>query len=505
MATAETAYESLCAHARETALLSSVVGLLSWDEHTYMPPAAGEYRAEQTAHLAGMIHRRQTAPEVGEWLSELADSPLAADRHSDAGCVVHQLKREYEKKTKLPLTLVEELTRTASLSQQAWERARKADDFAQFQPWLEKTIDLKQQEAEALGYEKTPYDALLDDYEPGETTENVARVLGGLREQLTPLVAQIVESQRKAPRHLLEGEYPIERQAEFGRRAAADIGFDFDAGRLDVTAHPFCGGGGPRDVRLTTRYDARDFAGGFFSILHEAGHGLYEQGLPAQHYGLPTGEAVSLGVHESQSRMWENLVGRSRAYWERCLPQLQEAFPGALGGVGLEDFYFAVNDARPSLIRTESDEATYNLHIVVRFELEKALLEGDLAVADLPGAWNERYRDYIGVTPPNDADGVLQDVHWSAGLLGYFPTYSLGNLYAAQLFDQAREDLGDLDEQFRRGEFGPLGRWLRESIHQHGQRYTAAELAERVTGRALSPEPLMTHLRGKFGELYGFA
>lgn len=502
MPAAEETYQSLCDDARLTAKLASALSLLEWDEQTYLPPAAGEYRAEQTALLAGMIHQQRTAPQVGEWLGELIDSPLAADPHTQTGCVIHRLKRQYEKKVKLPQKLVEELTRTSSLAQQAWVAARKADDFAQFTPWIEKTVHLKQQEAEALGYRQTPYDALLDDYEPGETTENVARVLNGLREQLTPLVEAIVGSGRTSPRDLLTREFPVAQQEAFGAQAAAAIGFDFDAGRLDVTAHPFCTTLGPRDVRLTTRYDACDWAGGFFSILHEAGHGIYEQGLPADQYGLPAGEAISLGIHESQSRMWENLVGRSLAYWKHMLPKLQQANL-AIRDVALADFYFAVNDARPSLIRTESDEATYNLHIIIRFELEQALLSGDLPVQELPTAWNDKYRDYLTITPPTDAVGVLQDVHWSAGLMGYFPTYSLGNLYASQFFEQARADLGDLDAQFAQGEFGPLREWLRSNIHQYGQCYGAAELVQRVTGKPLSHEPLMAHLRSKFGELYG--
>ncbi|MCA9239969.1 MAG: carboxypeptidase M32, partial [Planctomycetales bacterium] len=377
MPSPEDLYGELVRHARETALLSSTQGILSWDEETYLPRAGRTHRAEQLALLSGMIHQRRTAPELGEWLGELIESPLAKDQHSDAGCVIHQLKRQYDKKTRLPQSLVEEFARTASLAQQAWVDARKADDFPGFLPWLEKMIGLKQQEAEALGYDDSPYDPLLDDYEPGETTANVARVLAGLREQLTPLVAQIVESRKTSPREVLQRNYPVGLQEQFGKQAARAIGFDFDAGRLDVTAHPFCGGGGPRDVRLTTRYDASDFAGAFFSTLHETGHGLYEQGLPVELYGLPTGDAVSLGIHESQSRLWENLVGRSRAFWEHMLPELQDTFDAARG-VGLDEFYIAVNDARPSLIRTESDEATYNLHIIVRFELEQALLTGDL-------------------------------------------------------------------------------------------------------------------------------
>lgn len=498
------AYESLCAHTRETALLSSTAGLLQWDEETYLPPAGGEYRAEQQAYLARLVHQRQTDPKVGDWLDELADSDLAADPHSDSGAVIRQLRRDYDKKTKLPESLVAELSRMSSLGQQAWKEARKADDFATFQPLLEKTIELKKQEAEAVGYDQSPYDALLDDYEPGETAANLTTVLGDLRAELTPLVEQVTASGKRPDSSILTRSYPIATQEAFGKQAAKAIGFDFAAGRLDVTAHPFCGGAGPRDIRLTTRYDAKEFAGAFFSTLHEAGHGIYEQGLPADQFGLPLGEAVSLGIHESQSRMWENLVGRSRSFWQHFFEPLTDTFPEALSGVDLQAFYFAVNEAKPSLIRTESDEATYNLHIIVRFELEQALLAGNLSVADLPAAWNEKYREYLGIEPPSDADGVLQDVHWSAGLFGYFPTYTLGNLYASQLFVAAGQALGDLDEQFASGEFQPLRDWLRTNIHQHGRRYAAGELAERATGKPLSHEPLITHLRSKYGELYGF-
>jgi carboxypeptidase Taq len=496
-------YEQLCRHARETALLTSIQGLLEWDEQTKMPPAAGEYRAEQVAYMAGEIHKCETAPQVGEWLTQLADSPLAADPHGDSGAVIRELRREYDRKTRLPQALVEELSRTAILGQQTWVRARKADDFKQFRPILEKTLDLKRQEAAALGYKATPYDALLEDYEPGATTAEVVEVLGKLRDALTPLVEAIVGSGRRPDDAVLKCDFPVAAQEAFGQEAAKAIGFDFDAGRLDVTAHPFCGGAGPRDVRLTTRYNPRDFADGFFSIIHETGHGLYEQGLPAEHFGLPTGEAASLGVHESQSRMWENQVGRSRGFWEHFLPRAKGAFAPALDGASLDGFYAAINDVRPSLIRVDADEVTYNLHILIRFELERAMIEGDLAAGDLPGAWREKYERYLGVSSPTDADGCLQDVHWSAGLFGYFPTYTLGNLYAGQFFVKASEELGEQEPGFRRGEFQPLLSWLREKIHRHGRRYSASQLAVRVTGRALSHGAWMEQMRRKYGELYG--
>jgi carboxypeptidase Taq len=495
-------FDKLCAHARETALLQSVAELLGWDERTKMPPAAGAYRAEQMTYLSSLTHRRHTDPQLGDWLDELAASDLASDPHSDAGATIRQMRREYDKLRKLPQTLVEELTRASVLGQQAWVEARRNDDFATFAPILERIVNLKRQQAEAIGYADCPYDALLDDFEPGETTINVAGVLAALRSELVPLVAAIAESSRKPDLNILKRSYSIDAQERFGKQAAAAIGFEFNRGRLDVTHHPFCAGMGPDDCRLTTRYDERFFPSGFFSILHEAGHGIYDQGLRSEQYGLPPGTYVSLGIHESQSRMWENMVGRSVPFWRHFFPLAQQAFPEALGGTQVEDFCFAVNDVRPSLIRVEADEATYNLHIIIRFELEQALINDGLAIKDLPAAWNQKYRDYLDIEPPSDADGVLQDVHWSAALIGYFPTYALGNLYAAQFYAQAAKDVGPLDEQFERGEFASLLGWLREKIHRPGQCYSARELVETVTGQPLSHDSLIAYLREKYTSYY---
>ncbi|MGD0900864.1 MAG: carboxypeptidase M32 [Thermoguttaceae bacterium] len=500
---AESVHQRVCQHVRETALLSSTGSVLEWDERTKMPEVAGAYRAEQTTMISGMVHQRWTDPQLVADLSELAEGPLAADPGGDAAVTIRRLKRHVEKQIKLPRSLVEELSRTSVLGQQAWGQARRQKDFKLFQPLLERTIELKRQQAEALGYPEAPYDALLDDYEPETLTSEVRRVLADLREQLVPLVAAIRQSARRPDLTILQREFPAAVQEELGLEAARAIGFDFHRGRLDVTTHPFCSTLGPDDCRITTRYDEHFFNAAFFGILHEAGHGLYEQGLPTEWFGLPLGEAVSLGIHESQSRLWENLVGRSRAFWEFFFDRARQRFPAALGGVPLDDFYFAINDVRPSLVRVEADEATYNLHILIRFELEQALLEDNLPVADLPGAWNEKYQQYLGVRPADDLLGVLQDIHWSGGLVGYFPTYTLGNLYAAQFFAEADAQLGGLASQFARGQFQPLREWLRENIHRYGRRYTAAELVRQVTGRPLGSGPLMAHLRAKLGPLYG--
>lgn len=529
-------YEEVCRHARRTATMASILELLGWDERTQLPPAGAEHRAEQSTLLAGLIHQRWVDKKFGGWIEELAahfgagdgggGSPISSSTSidaaespatkkgtgparnkkavpADAAVVVRRLKRQRDKKVKLPQALVEELARTAVLGQQAWQEARRTDDFPAFQPLLERTIELKRRQAEALGYPQCPYDALLDEFEPEELTANVGPVLENLREALVPLVTAIGQSGRQPDSSIVRRTFPADVQDRFARRAAAAIGFDFNRGRLDVTAHPFCCTLGPDDCRITTRFHEDFFNAAFFGVLHEAGHGIYEQGLPADRYGLPTGEAVSLGIHESQSRLWENMVGRSRAFWSHFYPQARECFPAALADVPPDDFYFAVNEVRPSLIRVEADEATYNLHILIRFELERAMLDGGLQAADLPGAWNEKYRRYLGIAPPNNREGVLQDVHWSAGLVGYFPTYSLGNLYAAQFFAQAEADLGNLDESFAKGDFQPLRDWLRANIHCHGQRFTAAELVQRVTGRGLSAGPLVDYLRKKMGPLYG--
>jgi len=498
----EDIFRQLCDHARQTALLTSTSSLLQWDERTLMPPRAGEFRADQVASLAGLIHSRQTDPQLGDWLRELNERYHDLDAANDQAATVRELYREYNKQTKLPRRLVEELSRAAVLGQQTWSAARQNNDFETFAPHLDEILKLKREQAAAIGYEDCAYDALLDDFEPLQRTREVTRVLSELREALVPLVAAVQDSARVPQRDLLTRNFPVSVQAEFGRKTAQRIGFDFDCGRLDETDHPFCSAMGPHDCRITTRYDENFFPMAFFGTLHEAGHGIYEQGLRSDWYGLPLGSYVSLGVHESQSRLWENLVGRSLPFWQFFFPLAQESFPQSLESVDVGQFYFAINDVRPSMIRVEADEVTYNLHIIIRFELEQALINGDLSVSDLPVAWNELYQKYLGIEPANAAEGVLQDIHWSAALIGYFPTYSLGNLYAAQLFERAKADLGDLDLLFSQGCFEPLLQWLRTHVHLQGRTYSAAELVENVAGSPISHEPLVRYLYDKLGPLY---
>lgn len=488
---------------REAALLGSCGSLLGWDEQTYLPPAGAEHRAEQLALLAGLTHERAISPRIGELLSELEQSRELGESNSPLAVNVREARHTYNRVTKLPRTLVEELSRTTTLSQQAWVAARKKSSFAEFLPWLEKIVALKRHQAEALGYSGgVPYDALLDEFEPGASSAEIESIFAALRDDLVPLVAAIQASPRRPDVSLLTRQFPVETQRQFGESAARAIGFDFEAGRLDTAAHPFCSGMGPGDCRLTTRYNEHHFPGAFFGVLHEAGHGMYEQGLDAKAFGSPMGETVSLGIHESQSRLWENFVGRSRAFWQHFFEPAQRAFPEALANVTLSDWVAAINDVRPSFIRVEADEVTYNLHIMLRFELEQPLISGDLKPADVPAAWNEKFSRFFGLTPSDDACGCLQDIHWSAGLIGYFPTYALGNMYAAQFYDAAERDLGNLSEMFARGEFHPLLDWLRKNIHSRGKQLRANDLVQKITGQSLSHQPLMRHLRGKFAPLF---
>jgi carboxypeptidase Taq len=492
-------YDSLITLYRDKCLLDSAAGVLGWDERTYMPHKGSAFRADQMALLAKLSHEKLTSPRIGEILEHLSHATLDADQTVN----VREIRRVYDRAVKVPGRLVEEIARVTTRAQNVWQDARAKNDFAAFAPWLEKIVALKREEADAVGYKDSPYNALLDEYEPGATAKDITAVFAKLRAELVPLVAAITESSKKPRKDLLTREFPLDRQALFGQGAAAAIGFDFTAGRLDVTSHPFCSGMGPGDCRLTTRYALREFNQGFFGILHEAGHGIYEQGLDPAAFGTPLGQACSLGIHESQSRLWENQVGRGRPFWEHFFPRAQQMFPGTLDDVSLEEWIFSLNNVERSFIRVEADEATYNLHIILRFELEQALMTGDLPVKEVAGAWNEKFRAFFDLTPPSDAQGCLQDIHWSMGGLGYFPTYTLGNLFAAQFMAAARRELTGLDDDFRRGYFGRLKTWLNEKIHRQGQRHRAGELCERITGQPLGHAPLLEYLRGKYGEFYG--
>jgi carboxypeptidase Taq len=500
------AYAELCSRARESQLLGGASSLLHWDQEVLMPPGGLEYRSRQIALLARMHHEMTTDPKVGDLLGECeADAELMADPHSDAAVNVRELRRTYNRATKVPSSLVEEEARLASVGQHHWAEARRDKDFPWFRPFLEQIIALMRRKAECLGWPDggEPWDALADDYEPGCTASQVEVVFVPLRERLQALLDDLMGSGSPPDDAFIRTKIPVERQRAFVRFVAERIGFDFSRGRLDVSTHPFCSGTHCNDVRLTTRFHEDNVLDALGSTTHEAGHGMYEQGLPVQHIGVPRGDAVSLGIHESQSRMWENQVCRSRAFWEWCQPLLTKHLGDAVAPFDLDVVYGAANLVQPDFIRVEADEATYNMHVMVRFEIERALLRGELEAADVPGVWNAKYEDYLGVKVPDDAQGCLQDIHWSMCAMGYFPTYTLGNLYAAQFFEKASADIPDMQDQFRRGEFGALLGWLNTNIHSQGRRYRAAELCEHVTGKPLSADPLMRHLESKLRPLYG--
>jgi carboxypeptidase Taq len=493
------AYLELVQLSRDETVLSSCLEILEWDEEVCMPRGGVEHRAEQMALLAGLVHDRGTDPRYDDLLGVVEQSSLVTDPESPTAVNVRELRRGYDRERRIPRRLVEESARVTAHASQAWAEARKRDDFKTFAPWLDRVFGLAREEADAVGYVGTHYDALLDDYEPGMTTERLSELFTRFEAGLVQLVDSLRDKPSPAPGHVLAREFPLERQRIFVEGVAAALGFDLERGRIDIGNHPFCTSIGPGDVRIALRYYPRNFARGLFALLHEVGHALYDQGLDPAHYGTPMGEAASLGLHESQSRLWENLVGRSDGFWRHFYPQLRSAFHESLHDISLETFRRVVNHVAPGIIRVQADEVTYDLHILIRFELERALLAGDLRAGELPVAWAELYQRYLGVTPKNDRSGCLQDGHWSEGLIGYFPTYTLGNMYAAQLFDAAERAVGPLDEAFAAGDFRTLRDWLGDHVHRHGQRYTVAALIERATGSAPDPSALIASLSRRYG------
>jgi carboxypeptidase Taq len=486
---------------RELGTASQVQSLLGWDQETMMPKKAAAARAEQMAFMAGIVHEKQTSDELGTLLEKLesegGDDPVMQTN-------VREMRRLYNREVKLPTDLVKQIARATSLAQEAWATARADSDFPSFAPHLDRLLDLKREVADKIGWDTEPYDALMDEYEPGAYASVVQDVFDQLKKELVPLVQAIKDAPRQPDLSLLERHCPAGAQRDLGLMILELFDFDLDAGRLDVSTHPFCSGTTPFDVRLTTRYDEKYFPGALFGTMHECGHGLYEQGLNPDHIGTPAGWSVSLGIHESQSRTWENQVGRSRPFWQYFYAQFQKSCP-TYADVALDDLYFAINNVRPSLIRVEADEVTYGLHIMLRFDLERQMVAGKLSTSEIPDAWNAKFEEMLGITPPNDREGCLQDIHWSFGTFGYFPTYQLGNLYSAQFFQAARQALPDLDEQIASGDMRPLRAWLRENIHQHGMRYRANELVKVVAGAELSHEPYIDYLKSKFKPLYGLS
>jgi carboxypeptidase Taq len=482
--------------------LEGAGGVLGWDQQTYMPPGGAVGRAMQLSTIQQLAHERFVSDEMGSALDAAKSEVADLDPDSDDACLVRKAVRDFDKARKVPPEWVGEFARITALAHQAWEKARAEADFPQFHPHLERIVPLRRQYVDFFAPYDHVYDPLLDDFEPGMKTAEVKAVFDELRPQQIELVRSIAERGAPVDDSAVLQTFNEEKQWDFGIEVAKAIGYDFERGRQDKSVHPFTAGFGTGDVRITTRFDANFLNTALFGTMHEAGHAMYEQGIDPDFDRTPLGTGSSLAIHESQSRMWENLVGRSRAFWVGFYPRLQETFPSQLGEVDLETFYRAINKVQPSLIRVEADEATYNLHVMLRFELEIALMEGTLAPADLPEAWNAKFQEFLGLTPPDDAQGVLQDVHWSAGMIGYFPTYSLGNLVACQLWAKVNEDLPNLEHKIEQGEFGDLLGWLRENVHKHGAKFEPVELLNRTTGKGLTAQPYLDYLRTKFGEIY---
>jgi carboxypeptidase Taq len=499
--TAPAAYEQLRARMAELSDLHALGALMFWDQSTMMPAGGVGARAHQAATLERVCHAKLTDPEVGRLLDAAEPWAAGQDPDSDEARLVAVVRRDFEKAVRVPDDLAADMARAAALGEQAWQEARAANDFGRFRDALAEHIELRRRYVACFDGYAHPYDVLLDDFERDLTLAEIRPLFEQLRESLVPLVAEAARATAADPTiaAVLQGDFPQPEQELALREVMAIMGFDATAWRLDRSAHPFAQALSIEDVRITTKFDSRDLAVSFYSTLHEFGHGLYEAGVSPELARTPLGELTSLGLHESQSRLWENIVGRSREYCAWVLPHLRQHFPVQLGAVDAEALHRGVNAVQPSLIRIYADETTYNLHIILRMELEVALLEGTLGVDELPNAWNEAMHRLLGVEVTSDADGVLQDIHWGAGLIGYFPTYTIGNVMSAQIWDALRRDLPSVDDEIARGEFAPLRGWLREHVHRHGRRYAPRELLRRVTGEDLRVEPYLRYLGAKLG------
>ena len=502
MTSSAAALADLVALVKRAHTLGSIGELLGWDEQVNLPPGAAEQRAAQHAVLAETQHAAASDPRIGEALARLeaAEGQLSADERA----IVANARRDYDRATKLPADFVRAKAEQGSRGYHAWARAKAADDFASYAPVLEKNLEFAKREAAYLGRGDAPYDYMLDKHDPGLTAAAVDRLFSELKRDLVPLMRAITASpvaeQARQIAAQLRG-FPVDGQRTFLKEVTSRLGFDYERGRIDVSLHPFCTGSGS-DVRMTTRYKEDQPLDALFGSIHETGHGLYEQGLPADQLGTALGIHAGMAVHESQSRLWENQVARSRGFWRHFEPRWRALFPAQTANVGTDELYLAVNAVEPTLIRVDADEVTYNLHIVLRFEVEKKLFSGELAVRDLPAAWRAAARDLLGLEPATDREGVLQDVHWSDGAFGYFPSYCLGNMIAAQLWARLRTLRPQLEEDFARGDFTWLLGWLRENIHAQGRRFSALELVRRATGEELSPRHLVQYLRERYGSLY---
>jgi carboxypeptidase Taq len=493
--TAAPALDRLRAIVGEIADLRHTEQVLGWDSRVFMPHAGAAARADASSTLTRMIHERAVGDELGAILDELGPLEQELDPDSDDASLIRVTRRDWERFRRVPGDLAAEMSHSSGIAVAAWDEAKAASDFELFRPHLERQLELKHRYIECFPQPDDPFDVLIEDWEEGMTTARVAAVFDELRAGLVPLVEQVCN--RATPDAFLAGPFPIAAQQQAGRRVLGAFGWSEDEWRVDETPHPFAANPGRGDVRLTTHYDETNLHS-LFATMHEFGHGVYEWAVAPELARTPIGTGTSSAIHESQSRTWENLVGRSEGFWLWFYPELQSIFPEQLGGVDRERFVVAVNAVRPGPIRIDADEVTYGLHIILRFEIERELLAGTLAIADLPEAWNARVRDYLGIEVEDDAHGVLQDMHWSIGLFGYFPTYQLGNVISVQIWERARAELGDLQEQFARGEFAPLREWLTEHVYRHGRKFQPQELLHRITGGDIDAKPYLAYLQEKF-------
>jgi carboxypeptidase Taq len=499
-------YVQLKTRLAEITDLNKVASLLSWDQAVTMPPGGAPARAEQMATVGRIGHEMFTSEEIGRMLDDLGAYEQSLPYDSDEASLIRATRYDFEKARRVPSDLRAEMSRVASLARSAWAGARANSDFPAFEPYLQQTIDLKKRYVACYEPANEPYDILLDDFERGMETAEVRRIFSDLKAAIVPLIAAIAERTDTVDDRCLRGDFPIDRQREVCLSILRCFGYTDAEWRFDPTAHPFASNTSLGDIRLTTRYYADNLAPSLFGSMHECGHGLYEHGVSPSLERTPLCRGTSLGIHESQSRLWENLVGRGRAAWRFFLPQLKKAFPSQLGDVDVETFYRAINKVQPGLIRVEADELTYGLHVVLRFELEQEMLAGTIALRDLPSAWNAKMKAYLGIDVPDDARGVLQDVHWSLGYVGYFPTYVIGSIVSAQIWEKAVESMPDLESQFERGEFMPLREWLRDRLHRHGRKFTPRETLKKVTGTdRVDVGPYVGYLRTKFQEIYGLS
>ncbi|MDQ2943229.1 MAG: carboxypeptidase M32 [Candidatus Dormibacteraeota bacterium] len=487
----------------EVADLERAAALLGWDQQTYMPPGGVAARSDQLSTLLRLSHVRFTADDVGQLLDKLEEETSGLPFDSDDASLVRVTRRDYDKNRKLSPELVTEIARAGSTAQPVWEKARREADFKLFAPYLEKNLELNRRMADALGYRDRPYDALIDRTEPGMTTADLESIFAELKRAIVPLIADIARHADAVDDRVLYRGFEPDVQVKYALDVVTKLGYDLERGRQDISAHPFMTSFGPGDVRITTRVSRDFFNECLFGSIHESGHAMYNQGIGDDIDRTPLWDGASPGVHESQSRFWENLVGRSRPFWKHFFPSLREAFPGPLKGVDDEAFFRAVNKSYPSLIRTEADEVTYNMHVLLRFELENEMLEGKLKVSDLPEVWNDRVKSFLGISVPNDREGVLQDVHWAYVSFGIFPGYTIGNLIGAQLMEKVRQEIPDLDAQIERGEFVALLGWLRKNVHRHGRKFTPNELLERATGSPMTAAPWIAYVQQKYSALYG--